>query len=98
MNSDEFQGEWKQLKGRLREQWGKLTDDDIERGGGRKERLLGMIQEKYGVAKQEAERLLDGFLQEFRAGYAAKEREIAGRKREDAGVESGTEEGPGRRR
>ena len=59
MNWDQVKGSWHQLKGRAREQWGKLTDDEIERIGGSRETLAGLIQEKYGVAREEAERQAD---------------------------------------
>jgi len=56
MNWDRIEGNWKQLKGRVHEQWGKLTDDDWDVLDGRREQLAGKIQERYGVAKDEAER------------------------------------------
>jgi uncharacterized protein YjbJ (UPF0337 family) len=56
MNWDRIEGNWKQLKGRVVEKWGKLTDDDFDVVAGRREQLAGKIQERYGVAKDEAER------------------------------------------
>lgn len=56
MNWDRIEGQWKQVKGKAREQWGKLTDDDLDVVAGRREQLAGKIQERYGVAKDEAER------------------------------------------
>ncbi len=56
MNRDIIEGNWKQLKGKLKEQWGKLTDDDIKVIDGKQEQLVGRIQERYGVAKDEAEK------------------------------------------
>jgi len=56
MNWDRIEGNWKQLKGKAQEQWGKLTDDDIDVIAGRRERLAGKVQERYGIAKGEAER------------------------------------------
>jgi uncharacterized protein YjbJ (UPF0337 family) len=53
MDWDIIQGNWKQLKGKLREQWGLLTDDDIEKAAGRREQLEGIIQERYGISKDE---------------------------------------------
>ena len=53
------EGKWKQLKGRAREQWGDLTDDDLEQIGGSKDRLVGKLQERYGYAKDDAERRVD---------------------------------------
>lgn len=55
MNWDRIQGQWKQVTGKVREQWGKLTDDDIDVVAGRRDQLSGKIQERYGVAKDEAE-------------------------------------------
>lgn len=56
MNSDRIQGNWKQLKGAVRERWGKLTDDHLTAIDGSREKLLGKIQEAYGIGKDEAER------------------------------------------
>jgi uncharacterized protein YjbJ (UPF0337 family) len=56
MNCDQIEGNWKQFKGKARQQWGKLTDDELEQVKGRREELVGRIQEKYGIARDEAER------------------------------------------
>jgi uncharacterized protein YjbJ (UPF0337 family) len=56
MNWDRIEGNWKQLKGKTTAEWGKLTDDDFDIIAGRREQLAGLIQERYGVAKDEAER------------------------------------------
>jgi uncharacterized protein YjbJ (UPF0337 family) len=56
MNWDQIKGNWKQLQGRARQQWGKLTDDDVEVAAGQRDELVGRIQERYGIAKEEAER------------------------------------------
>ena len=61
MNEDILKGQWTQLKGRVREQWGKLTDDDLDRIQGKSEQLIGKIQERYGVAREEARRQVDEF-------------------------------------
>jgi uncharacterized protein YjbJ (UPF0337 family) len=55
MNTDTVAGNWKQFKGVLQEQWGKLTDDDWDQIAGKKEQLLGKIQERYGIARDQAE-------------------------------------------
>lgn len=55
MNRDRIEGNWKQVKGRIREQWGRLTDDHLDIIDGRRERLLGQIQESYGIARDAAE-------------------------------------------
>jgi uncharacterized protein YjbJ (UPF0337 family) len=56
MNNDKLEGNWKQFKGKIQEQWGKLTDDDLDVVEGRREQLLGRIQERHGVARDEAEK------------------------------------------
>jgi len=61
MNQDIFDGNWKQLKGKVREQWGRLTDDDLDKAAGKRDQILGKIQERYGIAKDEAERQLKDF-------------------------------------
>ena len=58
MNWDQIQGNWKQLTGRAKEQWGKLTDDDLSVVAGRRDQLAGKIEERYGIAKEEAEKQL----------------------------------------
>ena len=55
MGWDQVEGNWKQFKGKVRETWGKLTDDELEQIAGKRDILLGKIQEKYGIAKDEAE-------------------------------------------
>jgi uncharacterized protein YjbJ (UPF0337 family) len=55
MNQDIIQGKWKQLKGSIRNQWGKLTDDDLDRLDGNQQYLSGKLQERYGWAKETAE-------------------------------------------
>ena len=62
MNTDQLQGKWKQMKGTVKERWGKLTDDDIDVINGRNEQLVGKIQEKYGIAKEEAQRQVDEWM------------------------------------
>ena len=62
MNSDVLKGKWLQLKGEVRRQWGKLTDDDIDQIEGNAETMVGKLQERYGWAKDEAEREFDDFL------------------------------------
>lgn len=56
MNWDRIEGNWKQLKGRVQAQWGKLTDDDLDVINGKQEQLAGVLQERYGMAKDEAEK------------------------------------------
>ncbi len=61
MNEDRIKGKWKQLAGTLKEKWGKLTDDDLKVAEGNSEYLAGRIQERYGLAKDEAERAVRDF-------------------------------------
>jgi len=62
MNSDQMEGKWKQMKGSVKEKWGKLTDDDIDVINGRQDQLIGKIQERYGIAKEEARNQVDEWL------------------------------------
>ncbi len=62
MNSDRIEGNWKEMKGKVQQKWGKLTDDDLEQIDGRREELVGKIQQNYGKSRDEAEREVDGFL------------------------------------
>jgi uncharacterized protein YjbJ (UPF0337 family) len=59
MNWDQIEGNWKQYKGKIMSTWGKLTDDDIESIKGKRTELLGLIQSRYGRAKDDAEREID---------------------------------------
>lgn len=65
MNTDQLSGQWKQMKGAVRQQWGKLTDNDLEAIAGKKENLIGKLQERYGLAKEEAQRKADEFLKAY---------------------------------
>ena len=62
MNWDRIEGNWKQMRGRIRERWGDLTDDDLEEIRGKKDRLVGKLQERYGKTKDAVERELDEIL------------------------------------
>ena len=59
MNWDEIGGGWTQVKGKVREQWGELTDSDLDRIGGKKDQLVGLLQQRYGHLRGAAERELD---------------------------------------
>ncbi len=61
MNTEQLKGKWTQLRGEVKKQWGKLTDDDLDRIDGERQKLVGLLQEKYGLAKEEAERQVDQF-------------------------------------
>jgi len=61
MNEDRIKGKWKQLAGNIKTKWGKLTDDDLKIAEGDSQYLAGRIQERYGIAKDEARRQVDDF-------------------------------------
>lgn len=56
MNDDRMEGNWKQFKGKVKENWGKITDDELDKIAGRREQLAGKIQESYGISRDEAEK------------------------------------------
>jgi uncharacterized protein YjbJ (UPF0337 family) len=56
---DKISGNWKQFRGEVRKQWGKLTDDDLEQARGERDKIVGKIQERYGIAREEANRQLE---------------------------------------
>jgi uncharacterized protein YjbJ (UPF0337 family) len=60
-----LEGKWKQIRGQMKEWWGKLTDDDLDVIGGKKDKLVGKLQERYGYAKQRAEDEVDRRLREY---------------------------------
>lgn len=62
MNWDQVQGNWKQIKGKVKQQWARLTDDDLGRISGKREELLGLLQQRYGYQKEQAEREIDNWL------------------------------------
>ena len=62
MNDDVFKGKWMQLKGQIKEKWGDLTDDDLDTVAGQRDQLVGRIQERYGLAKDEVNRQLDALI------------------------------------
>jgi len=62
MNWDQIQGNWTQFKGKAKQQWAKLTDDDIGRISGKQEELCGLLQERYGYAKEQAQKEVDNWV------------------------------------
>lgn len=62
MNIDQLKGDWKNLKGKVKEKWGKLTDDDLMTIEGKADQLAGKLQERYGYAKDQAKKELDDFV------------------------------------
>jgi uncharacterized protein YjbJ (UPF0337 family) len=63
MNWDQVEGKWKEMKGRVRAKFGKLTDDDLETIAGKKDQLVGRLQQRYGYNKEQAEREADEVIQ-----------------------------------
>jgi len=59
MNWDQLEGKWKQAKGSVKQRWGKLTDDDVNIIAGKRDQLVGKLQERYGIAKEQAEKQTD---------------------------------------
>lgn len=62
MNWDQIEGKWKQYKGKAKAKWGELTDDELDRIEGRREELVGLVQERYGQAREAAEKEVDDWL------------------------------------
>ena len=62
MNWDQVEGQWKNIKGTIREKWAKFTDDDLELIAGKKDKFVGKLQERYGLAKDKAEIELDSYI------------------------------------
>lgn len=62
MNSDQMEGKWKQMRGAVKEKWGKLTDDDLDYIAGKQDQLIGKLQERYGIAREEAKKRADEWL------------------------------------
>jgi uncharacterized protein YjbJ (UPF0337 family) len=59
MNWDQVEGKWQQFKGSVKQKWGKLTDDDLDVIAGKRDQLVGKIQERYGITKEEAHKQID---------------------------------------
>jgi len=67
MNEDIFAGEWTQMRGELKSWWGKLSDDDLDRIGGQKDKLIGLVQERYGYARDQVEQEVERRFKEYSA-------------------------------
>jgi uncharacterized protein YjbJ (UPF0337 family) len=65
MNWEQLEGKWKELKGKARSKWGKLTDDDLETVAGKKDMLLGRLQQRYGYKRDQAEKEVDTWIKEI---------------------------------
>jgi uncharacterized protein YjbJ (UPF0337 family) len=75
MNWDQIEGKWKQMKGSAKKQWGKLTDGDLDQIAGQQEQLLGKLQERYGIAREEAKKRCDEWMKSM---HEAESHEMAG--------------------
>ena len=73
MNWDQIEGKWKEYGGRFREKWGKLTDDDWNVIAGKRDQLIGKIQQRYGVEKEHAQREVDDFVRTMQADTSGAE-------------------------
>lgn len=62
MNWDQIEGRWKEFKGKAREKWGDITDDEYDRVEGKREQMVGLVQKKYGDSKDDAERKVDDWM------------------------------------
>jgi uncharacterized protein YjbJ (UPF0337 family) len=79
MNWDRIEGNWKQFAGQARQKWGKLTDDDFEEAAGRKDELVGLIQERYGMARDEAAKQADDWAKALKEEEKTERHRSAGR-------------------
>lgn len=70
MNSDQFEGKWKQLKGSVKQRWAKLTDDDVTALSGKKDELIGKLQERYGITREQAQKEADDWASATRSDLA----------------------------
>jgi uncharacterized protein YjbJ (UPF0337 family) len=61
MNWDQIAGSWKEMKGRAKEKWGELTNDDLDRIEGKRDQMVGLLQRKYGYAKEKAEKEIESW-------------------------------------
>jgi uncharacterized protein YjbJ (UPF0337 family) len=66
MNSSVLEGQWRQLRGKIKEHWGDLTDDDLDRANGKYDQMVGILQERYGYSKADAEREFSSFLDDLK--------------------------------
>ncbi len=72
MNADILKGEWKEIKGRLKQRWGKLTDDDLTQIEGVEDKFLGILQKRYGYAKDKAEKEYKEFMAQYMKPHPVK--------------------------
>jgi len=90
MNTDTFEGQWRQMRGEIRSWWGRLTENDLEKVAGKKDRLIGTLQEKYGYTREAAQQEIDRRLREYderiRTLSAPKSAETTRHTSQDVGV------------
>src|SRR4029453_3384339 len=92
MNQDIFAGQWKQMRGELKSWWGKIADDDLDRIGGQKDKLIGVVQEKYGYAREKAQQEVERRFKEY--GDKMKGPNSSGGRDTAAAVAGGAAKGP----
>ncbi len=80
MNSDQMKGKWKQMKGSVKERWGKLTDDDLEVIDGQQDQLIGKVQERYGITREAAQKQVDEWKADARASDVQEKGDFGQRK------------------
>jgi uncharacterized protein YjbJ (UPF0337 family) len=66
MNKDIFEGKWKEMRGQVKEWWGKLTDDDLDKANGKADQLIGLLQQKYGYTREQAEKEFNRRLEQLK--------------------------------
>src|SRR5579871_6911507 len=74
MNWDQVEGKWKQFKGSARQKWGQLTDDDLQQISGNREKLIGRLQERYGILKEEASKQADEWVKYLKLDASTRRR------------------------
>ncbi len=74
MNWDQLEGQWKQFRGSVKERWGKLTDSDLDQINGQREMLIGKLQQRYGIPREEAQKRTDEWMMHQEAAHTATHR------------------------
>jgi uncharacterized protein YjbJ (UPF0337 family) len=97
MNWDQLEGKWKQYSGKVKEKWGKLTDDDLDVVRGRRDQLIGKIQERYGIVRQEAEKQVDEFARAFRGEDSTRDTRHGNQEESDHSTSNEKKRGAGQR-
>ena len=80
MNWDQAKGNWNQMKGKVKEQWGNLTDDDLDKIEGRSEQMIGLLQQRYGYAREKAEEEYNRFVSRFAANDPTRRDQVGTRR------------------